>query len=181
MPFLWAAHPQFAVTERTRILLPDSVKEMLCVFGGSRFETGSAYETGEFRDLQPQTSGDGRKFYVPGAVDFGVSGLLGTESGSYLLILVQPEDVPHYGVWIDEGMFNDRAACALEPGIGYYDSLERAAANGTAGVLEAAGSRTWFVDLELGQGEWTADSAIAGTVSLSGFAGTATANGPSSV
>jgi len=151
-PFLWAAHPQFAVDEPTRVLLPESMREMLCVFGGRELTAGTKYPVDAIRELWPDVTGDGRKFYYAGALDAdsGWSGLYGRDSRSYLLLRTSPADVPHLGVWIDEGMFNDRSVCALEPGIGYYDSLERAAANGTAGLLAPGGCREWQLDIVLG-------------------------------
>lgn len=153
VPFLWAAHPQFSVDEPTRVLLPESMRELLCVFGGRALTAGQTYAADSLRELRPDVTGDGRKFYYPGelAADGGWSGLYGLDSRSYLLLRTSsPADVPHLGVWIDEGMFNDRSACALEPGIGYYDSLERAAANGTAGQLAPGGCREWRLEIEFG-------------------------------
>jgi hypothetical protein len=153
LPFLWAAHPQFAVSEPTRILLPEQVTEMLCVNGGLELETGDTYFRNSFVQLSPALTGDGKKFYYPGEVNFDWSGLYGEDSRSYLVIHAPRRDTPHFGIWMDEGAYNDRSAVALEPGIGYYDSLERAAANGTAGQVEAGGSREWHLELELGQGD----------------------------
>lgn len=151
-PFLWAAHPQFAVDEPTRVQLPEPIRELLCVFGGRELTAGKTYAVESIRELRPDATGDGRKFYFAGELDAdgGWSGLQGLDSRSRLLLRTSPAEVPHLGVWIDEGMFNDRSACALEPGIGYYDSLERAAANGTAGRLAPGGRREWRLDIELG-------------------------------
>lgn len=47
--------------------------------------------------------GDGRKFYYNGPVTEGWSGLLGEESGNFLLVSVCPDKIPLLGVWKDEG------------------------------------------------------------------------------
>ncbi|WNS40717.1 hypothetical protein [Paenibacillus sp. MMS20-IR301] len=152
LPFLWVPHPQFAVTEPTRILLPAGVEDMLCVFPGRTLEIGTMYSWDEHSLILPAVTGDGRKYYYPGRVPAGCSGLYGEASGSYLLVSVPPDKVPYIGVWVDEGMFNDRVTCALEPGIGYYDSLERAAGNGTAERIPAASSCSWHMELTFGEG-----------------------------
>lgn len=153
LPFLWTAHPQFQANEPTAILLPDEMRELVCVFGGLKREAGRAYALSE-EAIDPQTNGDGMKFYYPDAVPVGWSGLYGRESRNFLILSVNPEEVPYFGVWIDRGMFNDRAAIALEPGIGYYDSLERAVSNGTAAVLKPGESRKWRLEMKLGEGDW---------------------------
>jgi hypothetical protein len=65
---------------------------------------------------------------------------------------VESQRVPYFGVWIDEGMVNDRNIIALEPSIGYYDALDRAMANGTAAVVPPGGSNEWSLSLRLGTG-----------------------------
>ncbi|WP_276357224.1 hypothetical protein [Cohnella caldifontis] len=156
VPFLWAAHPQFRADEPTRILLPEAMPELLCVHGGQSLATGRTYRAAEIVRVKPELTGDGTKFYYPGTVPEGWSGLYGEDSGNYLLIYAPVESVPHWGVWIDRGACNDRTAIALEPGIGYYDSLERAVANGTAVTLGPGKSYRWRLDLKLGSGEWRA-------------------------
>lgn len=154
IPFLWVPHPQFAITEPTRILLPAEMEELLCVYEGHTLKNGASYPWKDVSLLSPVVTGDGRKFYYNGPVSEGWSGLLGEDSGNFLLVSVSPEKVPYLGVWIDEGMFNDRVTCALEPSIGYYDSLEMAVDNGTAQWIAAKTSYEWHVELILGAGDW---------------------------
>ena len=150
--FLWAAHPQFAVDEPTRVLLPEALRELLCVFGGRRLTRGALYEAAAFRNLSSLPTGDGRKLYASSEVAVGRTGLYGGRSRSYITLQASPAEVPHFGLWVDEGMFNDRNAVSLEPGIGFYDSLERAQANETAGVLAPGGCREWHLELAAGDG-----------------------------
>ncbi|CAM4324569.1 galactose mutarotase-like enzyme [Paenibacillus endophyticus] len=152
-PFLWAAHPQFAIEEPTEIVLPSGMQQLLCVYGGMRHDTGQSYAfTGESL-LRPDITGDGRKFYYPGQAPEGWAALHGQASGNYLRLRWPLEQVPYFGVWIDEGMFNDRSVCALEPGIGYYDALDAAVQNGTARTLMPAEAYSWHLDIELGIGD----------------------------
>lgn len=160
MPFLWVPHPQFAITEPTRILLPESMKEMQCVFEGHSLKNGEIYDWNEVSFISPAVTGDGRKLYYPGKVPAGCSGLYGEESGNFLILSVSADKVPYLGIWVDEGMFNDRVTCALEPSIGYYDSLEMAAGNGTAQILQPQSSFSWHVELTLGAGADNIDNQL---------------------
>ncbi|MFD0619608.1 hypothetical protein ACFQZR_19240 [Paenibacillus sp. GCM10027629] len=148
--FLWVPHPQFAITEPTRILLPENIRQMLCVFAGYTLTVGETYAWNDVSLLSPLITGDARKFYYDGIVPEGWSGLYGEDSGNYLIVSIPTDKVPFLGVWIDEGMYNDRATCALEPSIGYYDSLETALSNATAQMIPAKSSYEWHLDLNLG-------------------------------
>ncbi|SDO22259.1 hypothetical protein SAMN04487897_11027 [Paenibacillus sp. yr247] len=154
MPFLWVPHPQFSITEPTRILLPPAIEEMLCVYEGHTLHAGESYAWNTVSQLSAFVTGDARKFYFRGRVPDGWSGLYGEESGNFLFLSVPSDKVPYIGVWMDEGMFNDRVTCALEPSIGYYDSLETAIGNGTAQVIPANRSFEWYLEISIGAGNW---------------------------
>jgi galactose mutarotase-like enzyme len=147
--FLWAAHPQFNVDEPTAILLPEGMRELQCVFGGRALEAGAGFEAPEPWIVDPALDGNGLKFYYPGSVNEGWSGLCGLNTGNRLYVRTDREKVPYLGIWIDKGMYNDRTTIALEPGIGYYDSLARASRNGTAIKLMPGERYRWRLELEL--------------------------------
>ncbi|WP_438447919.1 hypothetical protein [Gorillibacterium sp. sgz5001074] len=150
--FLWVPHPQFAVPEPMRVILPASVQKVLCVFGGATRTAGNSYEwTGE-STVPDRKTGDARKYYVQGIHSDGWCSLMGDRSGDWLGFKVDPRRVPYLGIWIDEGMFNDRNAVALEPSIGYYDSLDRACLNGTSQTVLPGETWEWTLHLELGTG-----------------------------
>ncbi|SFB58148.1 Galactose mutarotase [Cohnella sp. OV330] len=151
LPFLWVPHPQFVVSEPTRIELPPSAQEMLCVFGGAARQEGERYAwTAEEAGVDASPKGDGRKFYAPGKVSEGWCGLSCERSGDWLRMDFDPQRVPYIGVWIDEGMFNRQNAVALEPSIGYFDSLDRARANGTAQTIPPGQAYEWTMTVRLG-------------------------------
>ncbi len=158
LPFLWTAHPQFNVDEPTRILIPEEMRTLQCVYGGLQHTTGSTYAMANDWDIGTAVDGDGIKFYYPNPVTAAWSGLYGLQSRDYLLIKTDHERVPYWGIWIDQGMCNDRTTIALEPGIGYYDSLKRAVDNGTAVTLQPGERYTWWIQLVLGSGDWRSDS-----------------------
>ncbi|WP_138754688.1 hypothetical protein [Paenibacillus sinopodophylli] len=150
LSFLWAAHPQFVITEPTEMILPSDMQKLQCVYGGKQLIAGESYLASEHRYLHPEVTGNGKKFYYPDHATEGWSTLREQISGNYLKISWAVEKAPYLGIWIDEGMFNDRSVCALEPGIGYYDSLNTAVQNGTARTLEPYETYSWDLDIELG-------------------------------
>ncbi|MEK5445275.1 hypothetical protein [Paenibacillus sp. FSL R7-0331] len=152
LPFLWVPHPQFAVTEPTRVVIPENMRELLCVYGGHGLKTGGLYNWDQLSLIIPAMTGDGRKLYYPGNIPQGCSGLYGEHSGDFLCLTVPADKVPYLGIWVDEGMFNDRVTCALEPGIGYYDSLDMAMRNGTARLIPPRSFFSWHMELTLGNG-----------------------------
>lgn len=95
LPFLWAAHPQFQVNEPTRVILPDEMNALKCVYGGLQRTVGVMYPMSEIDLVDPTLTKDGTKYYYPGAVPQGWSELHGHDSGSYLLLTVDPRNVPH--------------------------------------------------------------------------------------
>lgn len=97
MPYLWVPHPQFAVTEPTRIVLPENVRQMLCVYGGRSLTVGESYAWNDISLLSPVITGDARKFYYKGNVPAGWSGLYGEESGNYLFVSVPRAKVSFIG------------------------------------------------------------------------------------
>lgn len=150
MPFLWVPHPQFAVTEQTRIELPAAMDEAVCMFGGLHHQTGERYRWEELATIDAVVSGDGHKYYAPSRWQEGWCRLLALGSGNWLRLEVDPQQVPYFGLWIDEGMFNDRNVMTPEPSIGYYDSLARAVENGSAPFVAPGGTYEWSMQLQLG-------------------------------
>ncbi|MBD3917250.1 hypothetical protein H8B09_00670 [Paenibacillus sp. PR3] len=153
MPFLWVPHPQFAVEEPTQLELPTSTEDALCVFGELHHQTGERYRWDELSLISAAVSGDGHKYYAPSKREEGWCRLLALGSGNWLRLEVDPQQVPYFGVWIDEGMFNDRNVITPEPSIGYYDSLARAVENGSAPFIAPGDAYEWSMKLQPGEME----------------------------
>lgn len=152
LKFVWVAHPQFAIDEPTGIEAPPAMDRWLCVFGTGAFAQGREYawrETG-MDALANAVTGHARKFYHCGPVPQGRVSLAGLASGARLTCSFPKEAVPWLGIWIDEGLFNDRPVCALEPAVGYCDRPDLADARGTAGVVPPRGAAGWHLDLLFG-------------------------------
>ncbi|ASA20768.1 hypothetical protein [Paenibacillus donghaensis] len=98
--FLWVPHPQIAVTEPTRILLPESMEEILCVYEGHSLKNGETYAWDDVSLISPVVTGDGRKFYYRDKVPEGRSGLYGEMSGSFLILTVPQDKVPYLSLTV---------------------------------------------------------------------------------
>ncbi|WP_281888809.1 hypothetical protein [Paenibacillus sp. YYML68] len=163
IPFLWMPHPLLQMNEHTVISLPPSMTELVCVFGGRQLEIGSVYKwpeadhaSGERLALDqvgPLTNNDCRKLYYPVEVPDGWSGLYDRQCEALLTLQVSREQVPYFGLWIDEGACLPHFSnCALEPCTGYYDALSRAVDNGQVSWAEAGQSYRWTMSVHVRQG-----------------------------
>lgn len=155
LAYLWAAHPQFAADECTRILLPPEVRSVVNVVDNDPL-WGAA---GQVVAWPQASTPDGqvgnldrvgrveqhtcRKVYLRPDQPAAWAALVQEDRHCELRMEWDPAEVPYLGIWVDEGMYNARAAAALEPCSGYYDSLESAAANQRVTVLPPGGQCTW--------------------------------------
>jgi len=165
MPYVWSAHPLFAVTPTTRIVLPSGVAEVTIDSSvGDRL--GQPYQrigwphtvdrAGQTVDLSRISpgAGHGDKLYATTPPGEGWCALHDEASGAYVGFAFDPVQVPYIGVWINQdGWPADGPSCfnvAIEPCTGWPDSLERAMAEGTMRSLPPHGSHTWELRLTAG-------------------------------
>ncbi|GGE02118.1 DUF5107 domain-containing protein [Paenibacillus nasutitermitis] len=151
IPFIWIPHPQFSLSEPTRILLPEPLNELLCVYNSDQQKINHIAAIPENWVIDPICNQTGEKYYTPKPVADAWSGLYGLESKSYIKLKTDANIARYLGIWIDRGLFNDRPVIALEPSIGYFDLLTRALENGTAAYIAPNESCKWYLEIELGQ------------------------------
>ncbi len=164
-PYLWAAHPQFNAGEHTRIVLPPEARQVVNVIDGDPLwgRAGEMYawpqaaaldgQTWALDRVRPVEARACRKFYLPPGQPIAAATLVDAGPGCELRLSWSPADLPYFGLWVDEGAYNARAAVAFEPCSAYYDSLERAVAGGRAPVLAPGALRRWAVRVQLGASE----------------------------
>lgn len=157
---LWAAHPQFAAKQGTRIVLPETVDEVVnVVSGGAWGEEGirvswpraksAAGTNWQLDQIRPAEAHDCRKFYLPPDKPVSWAGLMQPDCKCSLRLSWQTEEIPYLGIWVDEGAYNPQPTVALEPSNGYYDSLATAVSLGRALILQPAEKRHWSLRLNL--------------------------------
>lgn len=157
---LWAAHPQFAATVDTQIILPETAGAVINVIPGPIWGAagarhpwpeavaadGSAWRLDR---VGPAERRDFRKFYLPPEQPVSWAGIDMLGRGCSLRMHWQTTEVAYLGIWVDEGAINSAAVVALEPANGFYDSLTLAIENKRAMQLEPGETQTWSLKVSI--------------------------------
>jgi len=140
VPFLWAAHPQFSAPPGTRVELG----ECLIV---DIWEPVSEPRPPQAADATIDTLSDGqcRKWYVSPAEPVFAASLVKADGRS--LDLSWSASCPYVGVWFDHALHSREPVIAIEPSIGYYDSLDRAVALDRVAYLAPREPLEWWVEI----------------------------------
>lgn len=163
-PWIWSAHPLFAVRPGMQIVLPTVEQVQLVeVHGRSDWQPGM---------VLPWPLGGGEEAFafpereagwaVMAYADIGRSGrvlLEDPEAEEWVDLLVEPEEVPQVGLWINCDGWAPQGGtpyynCALEPSIGAPGRLQEAAGDwGLASTLHPGQERAWRLTVGLWTGE----------------------------
>lgn len=162
LPYIWAAHPQFACGGSAEIRFPAQVREVCNTLGANwgwgEPETQFAWPLAVRLDGQPfridRTSSaslkQARKFFVLPEIRAAWAGLVRQPAGDWLQLAWDPEKVPYLGLWIDEGALSHTTVAAPEPTTGFYDSLAIAWEKQEVTVLAPRASQSWSLTVRLG-------------------------------
>lgn len=142
IPFLWAAHPQFAAPRGTRVMI-DGVSEVVDAFveGEPRLEWDYAISTIDSLD-----AGECRKVYVSPELRPSRAQLVRPEG---TLTMSWSSLCGYLGVYFDKAAFSEEPVIALEPTTGYFDSLATATDRGRVAWLQQEAPCYWHVDVEI--------------------------------
>ncbi len=161
LPFMWTAHPQFAVDEDTRIVFPADVTRVvnvieddpvwgkagaLVLWPEAISGTGQIWRLDRVRPVENHTC---RKIYTLPQQPASWAALVDEHLGCQLRLQWPSDFAPYLGLWIDEGMYNTAPVAALEPSNGYYDSLERAVQNQMITWLKPGQEITWPMQVQI--------------------------------
>jgi len=155
----WTAHPLFAATEQTRIVLPEGMKKLLCVDGGKAFRQGESYAWPQgdgaraLDRIGPPFALDSRKFYAENGLTDGWAMLREADTGEFVSLSWSAAELPYFGFWVDEGEHTGCSVCALEPCNGYYDSLTEAFRQGKLLRIAPGETVEWGLEVRAGNGE----------------------------
>jgi galactose mutarotase-like enzyme len=161
LPFLWAAHPLFNGHSDIRIDLPSEVQSVVNVMDHPAlgeidrvmdWPTVTLVSSGEkaIDRMGDASLNDCRKFYTLPETEIGYGSLVHEGIGRTLTVRWDTQIVPYLGIWVDEGVHTPETTVALEPGSGYYDSLETAINNERVAKVAAGGTAQWWLEVELG-------------------------------
>jgi hypothetical protein len=165
LPYIWAAHPQFACGAAARIILPPAVRQVCNVlppdWGWGAAEAlyrwpEANHPNGEAARLDVVGSPSlrhARKFYSLPDQPVAWAVLRREPHGAWLRMAWDPQEVPYFGLWIDEGLLNAESVAAPEPATGFYDSLALAAEKQQVAVVAAGAEVRWTLSVQLGTSE----------------------------
>ncbi len=166
MPYIWAAHPQFACGQGAEIILPPQITEVCNTIPESwgwgvpetRFDWPAAIAKDGNRvridQIGPSSLHQGRKFFVRPGVQAGWAGLVRQPSRDWLRMDWEPASVPYLGLWIDEGALRHESVATLEPTTGFYDSLALAWDKKQITMIEPGATKSWTLTVRFGTGEY---------------------------
>lgn len=162
MPYIWAAHPQFACGQAAEIVLPRPVNRVCntipAEWGWGAPETEYAWPESidpqgnpvRLDEVGPATRQQARKFFVLPDVRIGSMALVRKPSQRWLRMAWSPSSVPYFGIWIDEGALSHTSVATPEPTTGFYDSLETAWEKKEVTTIGPGKTHSWTVSVQLG-------------------------------
>ena len=165
MPYIWAAHPQFACGTEALVVLPPEVTQVTNVlteeWGWGAFNATLPWPTapvsgGAARQLDSigaPTLKRARKFYLLPDQAVDTATLVRRPAGDWLRMAWDAAQVPYLGLWVDEGALNAASVAAPEPATGFYDSLALAWHNQRVAVVPPGAAVTWWLTVQLGTSE----------------------------
>ena len=141
---LWASHPQVLAPAGTVVEV--AVDRVLEVYPGpERLTSWSSVSA-----IDSLRVGQCRKVYLKSAERVAAARILRPD-GRWLRFAWDSDLVPHLGIWFDVEAFAPSPVIAVEPAIGWYDSLARASSNGTAMTLAPGQHREWWLSVSVGR------------------------------
>jgi galactose mutarotase-like enzyme len=165
MPYIWAAHPQFACGAEAQVILPSEVTQVYNVlteeWGWGAFNANLSWPAAQHADgaalqldaIGPPTLKRARKFYLLPDQPVGAATLVRRPAGDWLRMAWDAAQVPYLGLWVDEGALNAASVAAPEPATGFYDSLALAWQNRRVAVVPPGAEVTWWLTVQLGTSE----------------------------
>lgn len=165
MPYIWAAHPQFACGTAAEVIFPPQVTSVVntipASWGWGAPETRFGWPVAIAPDggptyidrVGPPALHKGRKFFVPPEVQAGWAGLIRHPAGDWLRLEWDPALVRYLGLWVDEGILSHESVAAPEPTTGFYDSLAVAWDRQAVAVVAPGETQSWALLVRLGTGE----------------------------
>ncbi len=142
-PFLWAAHPQFASPPGSLLELPSSVTDVVDVIDPDQ---PLVRWSSELASLDSLPEGGCRKVYVA-PVSRVATATLRHPDGAALTMSWQNCD--YLGLWFDNRRYSSEPVIAIEPSLGFRDSLAWAVEHGHATVLAPGIEISWSLEVSM--------------------------------
>ncbi len=160
-PAMWAAHPLFAVTPGTRIVLPDSARNIMNTVPGEALgEYGTRLDfpiartaTGKKWDLSRVNPREGKyyfKYFFLDELREGFAVLHDPPARETVGLVWPVGQVPYLGMWVNEGAWGGMYHVAPEPCTAPFDRWDIARQWGKLPVIPAFGSLKWWLRITVG-------------------------------
>ncbi|MFM8323140.1 MAG: hypothetical protein ACKOC5_19690 [Chloroflexota bacterium] len=163
LPYLWAAHPQFAAGDAAQVIFPSQVTEVINVlppeWGWGELEARHAWPQAGLAGgpalldrIGPPALKRARKVFALPEARPAWAALVRRPAGDWLRMDWDPEQAPYLGLWVDEGALNSESVAAPEPMTGFYDSLATAYAREAVAWLAPGETHAWSLQIRFGSG-----------------------------
>jgi galactose mutarotase-like enzyme len=143
VPFLWAAHPLFRSAPGTVIELPGTVGQVIDVIDPASPRVPWSPRLATTDNLR---AGECRKIYVDPDTRMQSATLRHVDGAALTMTW---RNCPYLGLWFDNQRFSHEPVVAIEPSLGYRDSLRWAVDHGTAPLLRNGESLTWSLAIAI--------------------------------
>lgn len=165
MPYIWAPHPQFSCGQGAEIELPPQVSQVYNTipeeWGWSEPETvydwpedlNPSGERVRLDQVGPANLHQARKFFILPTVRIGQVRLIRKGFRDWLKMTWSPDDIPYFGIWVDEGALSHASVVTPEPTTGFFDSLEIAWQKDQVTIAEPGKVCSWRMTVQLGSEE----------------------------
>jgi galactose mutarotase-like enzyme len=161
--YIWAAHPQFRCGENARIHFPDRIQQVIntlpAEYGWG--EPGQIWNWPESKaegqdfirlnQIGSQDLKQARKFFLAPDERIGWVEIQRTNPGACLRMEWSPQEIPYFGIWVDEGAIAKESVAAPEPTTGYYDSLDTAWNQQEVSVVGPSQKVSWNLSVFLNE------------------------------
>jgi hypothetical protein len=144
VPFLWAAHPQFVSPAGSSILLPAGVSMVVDVLDPGEPQL---HWTEDLAAVESLPVGGCRKLYIEPATKAGSATLRHADGGALALSW---HGCDYVGLWFDNCSYSREPVVAIEPSLGFRDSLAWAVEHGHAPILRPGETTRWSLDVAIG-------------------------------
>lgn len=143
MPFLWAAHPQFAAGPGTEVVLGSGTEPLIDRFGRGYWDARKAGGPIRLSDLPPSQSA---KLFVGPEQPVEQAQLIQPD-GARLRFRWDATVAPYLGVWMDRAGIGPVDAIAIEPMTGFADSCASAAETDRVLWLQPGQAVDWWLEV----------------------------------
>jgi hypothetical protein len=144
VPFIWAAHPQFLSPRGSSIVLATPVGDVVDVLDPDQ---PSVPWSSALATVDTLPAGGCRKLYVDPATTIGAATLQHAD-GSALTMSWQ--QCRYLGLWFDNCAYSHEPVVAIEPSLGFRDSLAWAVEHGVAPALPPGETVRWSLEVAIG-------------------------------